>query len=160
MPIRTTARSTTAGLDRACPTFTRTDWRRCSTITALISNYGRTSTRTRGSGKGAVYVMGSSCLFERLWPIYDWMVFNGSTEEPYRNPGAPTHVITGSAGCYSAHNPFLNQTQIYSAFRSDDYGYSRMKIRNASHLYIEQVSDDQVSLTDVTFAPSFCSHST
>ncbi len=65
--------------------------------------------------------------------------------EPYKNPGAPTHVITGSAGCFSKHNPFLNQTQIYSAFRSDDYGYSRMKIINTTHLYIEQVSDDQVS---------------
>ncbi|CAF0951051.1 unnamed protein product [Adineta steineri] len=81
--------------------------------------------------------------YERLWPIYDWTIYNGSLSEPYKNPGAPTHVITGSAGCYSKHNPFLNDTQIYSAFRSDDYGYSRMKIINSTHLYIEQVSDDQ-----------------
>ncbi len=81
----------------------------------------------------------------RLWPIYNWAIFNGSLTEPYKNPGAPAHVISGSAGCFSKHNPFLNQTQIYSAFRSDDYGYSRMKIINTTHLYIEQVSDDQVS---------------
>jgi len=86
-----------------------------------------------------------SIFFQRLWPIYNWTIFNGSLTEPYKNPGAPTHVITGSAGCYSKHNPFLNQTQLYSAFRSDDYGYSRMKILNSTHLYIEQVSDDQVS---------------
>ena len=83
--------------------------------------------------------------YERLWPIYDWAIYNGSKAEPYRNPGAPAHVITGSAGCFEQHNPFLNQTQIYSAFRSDDYGYSRMKILNATHLYLEQVSDDQVN---------------
>ncbi|CAF1414200.1 unnamed protein product [Rotaria sp. Silwood1] len=81
--------------------------------------------------------------YERLWPIYNWTIFNGSLSEPYKNPGAPTHVISGSAGCFSKHNPFLNQTQLYSAFRSDDYGYSRMKIINSTHLYIEQVSDDQ-----------------
>ncbi|CAF1500990.1 unnamed protein product [Didymodactylos carnosus] len=81
--------------------------------------------------------------YERLWPIYNWTIFNGSLAEPYTNPQAPVHLISGSAGCYSAHNPFLNQTQIYSAFRSDDYGYSRMNIINSTHLYLEQVSDDQ-----------------
>ncbi|CAF4809475.1 unnamed protein product, partial [Rotaria socialis] len=84
-----------------------------------------------------------SKYFRRLWPIYNWTVYEGSWNEPYTNPGAPTHVISGSAGCYSKHNPFLNQTQLYSAFRSDDYGYSRMKIINSTHLYMEQVSDDQ-----------------
>jgi len=32
----------------------------------------------------------------------------------------------------------------WSAFHSDDYGYTRMTVHNASHLYMEQVSDDQV----------------
>ncbi|CAF2621314.1 unnamed protein product [Rotaria sp. Silwood2] len=85
----------------------------------------------------------SSSRSQKLWPIYNWTIFNGSLNEPYKNPGAPTHVISGSAGCFSKHNPFLNQTQLYSAFRSDDYGYSRMKIINSTHLYMEQVSDDQ-----------------
>ena len=30
-----------------------------------------------------------------------------------------------------------------SAFRANDYGYSRMQVFNATHLYMEQVSDDQ-----------------
>ena len=54
----------------------------------------------------------------RLWPVYNWTVYNGSLKEPYKNPGAPAHLISGSAGCFSKHNPFLNQTQLYSAFRS------------------------------------------
>ena len=45
---------------------------------------------------------------------------------------------------FSKHDPFLNQTQIYTAFRSVDYGYARMEIMNETHLYLEQVSDDQV----------------
>lgn len=30
--------------------------------------------------------------YERLWPIYNFTVFNGSTEHPYTNPGAPVHI--------------------------------------------------------------------
>jgi acid phosphatase type 7 len=30
-----------------------------------------------------------------------------------------------------------------SAFRANDYGYTRMQVFNATHLYMEQVSDDQ-----------------
>jgi hypothetical protein len=31
----------------------------------------------------------------------------------------------------------------FTAFRSDDYGYTRMQAFNYTHLYLEQVSDDQ-----------------
>ncbi|KAL8620015.1 hypothetical protein ACOMHN_015297 [Nucella lapillus] len=81
--------------------------------------------------------------YERLWPVYDTKVYNGSEAEPYTNPGAPVHIITGSAGCSEKHNPFNKTTAPWSAFRSVDYGYTRMTVHNASHLYMEQVSDDQ-----------------
>lgn len=35
--------------------------------------------------------------YERLWPLYNHTVYNGSIEEPYRNPKAMVHVTTGSA---------------------------------------------------------------
>ena len=35
--------------------------------------------------------------YERLWPVYDNVVLNGTLEEPYTNPGAPVHLISGSA---------------------------------------------------------------
>lgn len=35
--------------------------------------------------------------YERLWPLYKYKVQNGSYAEPYRNPRAPVHIITGSA---------------------------------------------------------------
>lgn len=35
--------------------------------------------------------------YERLWPVFDRKVCNGSVETPYTNPKAPVHIITGSA---------------------------------------------------------------
>ena len=34
----------------------------------------------------------------------------------------------------------------WSAFRAVDYGYTRMQIINATHLYMEQVSDEKVTI--------------
>ena len=48
-------------------------------------------------------------------------------------------------GCKEIHDPFKNNTAPWSAFRSIDYGYTRMNVMNATHLYVEQVSDDKVS---------------
>ncbi|XP_076833780.1 acid phosphatase type 7 isoform X2 [Brachyhypopomus gauderio] len=88
--------------------------------------------------------------YERLWPVYDYKVFNGSTEQPYVNPRAPVHIITGSAvsvtclkGCREKHDGFIPKPRDWSAFRSADYGYTRMQLLNSTHIYLEQVSDDQ-----------------
>nr|ATU82925.1 secreted Phosphatase protein [Pristhesancus plagipennis] len=80
--------------------------------------------------------------YERLWPVYDHIVKNGSFNEPYVNPRAPVHVITGSAGCQELVDPFIKNPQPWSAFRSSDYGYARLQAFNSSHLYMEQVSID------------------
>lgn len=42
--------------------------------------------------------------YERLWPIYNNTVLNGSIEEPYTNPKGPVHIVTGSAGCKERHS--------------------------------------------------------
>ena len=52
-------------------------------------------------------------------------------------------LVTGSAGCKENHDEFGPQIDI-SAFRATDYGYTRMKAINATHLYLEQISDDKV----------------
>ena len=80
--------------------------------------------------------------FERFWPVYNFQIKNGSLNEPYTNPKAPVHIITGSAGCQEKHDPWLPKPDI-TAFRSTDYGYTRMTAHNATHLELEQVSDDQ-----------------
>nr|CAD7448534.1 unnamed protein product [Timema bartmani] len=81
--------------------------------------------------------------YERLWPLYNYKVYNGSYEEPYRNPGAPVHVTTGSAGCQENHDMFKKQQPSWSALRSDDYGYSRLKVHNQTHLFMDYVSIDK-----------------
>lgn len=81
--------------------------------------------------------------YERLWPIYNFEVKNGSVEQPYHNAKAPVHIITGSAGCKEKVAPFAKTKPEWSAFRTDDYGYTRMKAFNKTHLYFEQVSDDK-----------------
>ena len=84
--------------------------------------------------------------YERFWPLYDYKVYNGSTAEPYTNPKAPVHITTGSAGCKERHDGW-GPKKPFSAFRSNDYGYTRMAAHNATHLEIEQVSDDKVLYT-------------
>ena len=42
-----------------------------------------------------------------MWPVYDRKVYNGSFEQPYTNPKAPVHVISGSAGCQENVDPFI-----------------------------------------------------
>ncbi|KAK3914980.1 Acid phosphatase type 7 [Frankliniella fusca] len=79
--------------------------------------------------------------YERLWPIYDYKVYNGSYDEPYTNPRAPVHIVVGSAGCQERVDSF-NPLPSWSGFRSSDYGYSRVKVHNATHLNLQQVSDD------------------
>ncbi|KAF5294079.1 hypothetical protein FQA39_LY13553 [Lamprigera yunnana] len=81
--------------------------------------------------------------YERLWPIYDFKVFNNADKNRYLNPPAPVHIVTGSAGCDEEHSHFDNDPPYWSAFRSTDYGYTRMKAYNKTHLYFEQVSDDK-----------------
>uniref|UniRef100_H3BDL2 Purple acid phosphatase n=1 Tax=Latimeria chalumnae TaxID=7897 RepID=H3BDL2_LATCH len=81
--------------------------------------------------------------YERLWPVNNTKVFNGSKDQPYVNPKAPVHITTGSAGCREKHDSFIPKPKEWSAFRNSDYGYLRMQILNSTHLHLEQVSDDQ-----------------
>ena len=59
----------------------------------------------------------------------------------------PVHITTGSAGCQEHHDGFLPKQPEWSAFRSNDYGYSRMTVFNKTHLNIQQVSDERVRHT-------------
>ncbi|KAL3196669.1 hypothetical protein MRX96_045144, partial [Rhipicephalus microplus] len=78
--------------------------------------------------------------YERLWPVYDRQVYNGSVEAPYKNPGAPVHIITGSAGCQEKLDPFVKNPPDWSAARFSDYGYTVMTLHNGTHLGLQQFS--------------------
>nr|CAI5830104.1 unnamed protein product [Callosobruchus analis] len=82
--------------------------------------------------------------YERLWPIYNYTVYNGSYEQPYVNPRAPIHIVTGSAGCVEGRENFTVERPPWSATYSRDYGYTRLKAYNGTHLHWEQVSDDKM----------------
>ncbi|VCW99369.1 unnamed protein product, partial [Gulo gulo] len=73
--------------------------------------------------------------YERLWPIYNYQVFNGSREMPYTNPRGPVHIITGSAGCEERLTPFSLFPRPWSALRVKEYGYTRLHILNGTHLH-------------------------
>ncbi len=45
--------------------------------------------------------------------------------------------------CFFKKHDGFGPLKDFTAFRSDDYGYTRMTAFNASHLYFEQVSDEQ-----------------
>lgn len=81
--------------------------------------------------------------YERMWPMYNFQVYNGSYSEPYKNYKAPVHIVTGSAGCNEGREKFVPHKPYWSSFRSSDYGYTRMTAHNKTHLYVEQVSDDK-----------------
>ncbi|XP_006901183.1 PREDICTED: iron/zinc purple acid phosphatase-like protein-like [Elephantulus edwardii] len=81
--------------------------------------------------------------YERLWPIYDYQVYNGSRATPYTNPRGPVHIITGSAGCEERLTSFSLFPRPWSAVRVKEYGYTRLHILNGTHVHIQQVSDDQ-----------------
>ncbi|XP_043948882.1 acid phosphatase type 7 isoform X4 [Drosophila biarmipes] len=82
-------------------------------------------------------------FYTRLWPIYNYKVYNGSAEAPYTNPKAPIQIITGSAGCKEEREPFSHELPEWNAYHSNDYGYTRLKAHNGTHMHFEQVSDDQ-----------------
>lgn len=58
-------------------------------------------------------------LYTRLWPIYNFNVYNGSNESPYRNPCAPIQIMTGSAGCKEKKEPFSKVLPEWNAFHSN-----------------------------------------
>ncbi|CAG7837424.1 unnamed protein product [Allacma fusca] len=89
--------------------------------------------------------------YERMFPLYNYQVYKGSETEPYKNPKALVHITTGSAGCKEDHAEFKKEKPAWTAFRSSDYGYSRLQAMNKTHLYWEQVSDDQEGIVVDSF---------
>lgn len=75
--------------------------------------------------------------YERLWPIYDFQVKNGSYNKPYVNANAPVHIITGSAGCKEEHAKFVKNPPEWSAFRTQVSFYNSISNRfEFNHMHI------------------------
>ncbi|PVD25438.1 hypothetical protein C0Q70_13094 [Pomacea canaliculata] len=81
--------------------------------------------------------------YERLWPLYKSKVCNGSSDKPYVNPPAPVHIIIGSAGDREGQTKFQPKPSTWSAFRTDDYGFTVIEIISSTQLALKQVSIDK-----------------
>ena len=78
--------------------------------------------------------------YERNWPTY-----RNKTEQSNVDPKAPIYIVTGAAGCRELHEPFSRKQPARSAFRSNNFGYSRFIIHNSSHVHWQQVIMDPMA---------------
>ncbi|CDX47502.1 Purple acid phosphatase [Caenorhabditis elegans] len=85
---------------------------------------------------------GHKHTYERMWPIYDGTGYKSSDSGHIRNAKAPVYILTGSAGCHTHEGP-SDAPQSFSATRLGQYGYTRLKVYNTTHLstYFVDTSD-------------------
>ena len=83
------------------------------------------------------FLNGHEHNYERNWPTY-----KGLSDQSNVNPKAPIYIITGAPGCNELHEPFTRPQPNRSAFRSNNFGYSRMEVHNSSHIRWQQVIMD------------------
>ena len=57
--------------------------------------------------------------YQRMWPVYNRKVYNGSESEPYVDPKAPVHFITGSAVSHTIQGNTLIQCITYRVAKRD-----------------------------------------
>lgn len=91
---------------------------------------------------------GHEHAYERLYPVYNHTVMNGTNADAYHNPGATVHIVGGAAGNREKNDGFLEKVSPWSAKRSSEFGYGRMIVFNDTHLYFEQVSAEKGTVID------------
>lgn len=130
----------------------------CSNNILRTCSTGNTRVRDGGSlgkGKGLEKLLydhgvdlafwGHQHSYERLWPVYEKEIYNGSLSEPYVNPRAPIHFIVGCAGNNELRHQFLRTPPKWSAFRSLIFGFAHLTVANRSHLRVQYQSHDPKS---------------
>jgi len=96
-----------------------------------------------------LYICGHEHSYERMFPVYNGKVMNGSLAHPYVNPKGTVHLVSGSAGSKEGLENFGSRGMgPWSAFRSSTYGYARMTVYNTTHLHWEQVLDSTGEIID------------
>ncbi|VDL19869.1 unnamed protein product [Hymenolepis diminuta] len=78
--------------------------------------------------------------YERCFPVYKQKKCPTRDKDPYYNPTGPIHIVAGAAGNNEGQTGFVKNPPAYSAFRSDDYGYTRIVAVNGSYMYMEEIS--------------------
>ncbi|CAI2351949.1 unnamed protein product [Caenorhabditis sp. 36 PRJEB53466] len=86
---------------------------------------------------------GHKHTYERMWPIYDGTAYKSSDSGHVKNAKAPVYMLTGGAGCHTHEGPSDSIAQSFSVTRLGQYGYTRLKVYNSTHLstYFVDTSD-------------------
>ncbi|EFO91230.1 hypothetical protein CRE_17699 [Caenorhabditis remanei] len=88
---------------------------------------------------------GHKHTYERMWPIYDKVGYKSGDAGHIKNAKAPVYILTGSAGCHTHEGPSDTTPQSFSASRLGQYGYTRLKVYNSTHISTYFVdTDDKV----------------
>ena len=81
--------------------------------------------------------------YERTYPIYRGQWEAQHANHTYHNAQATVHIVSGSAGCQEGLEGFDEYLYpAWSVMRSGTYGYGHLLVRNATHLYWEQLLDE------------------
>ena len=88
--------------------------------------------------------------YERFWPMYEGVVVNSTNDssDPYHNPAATVHIVAGASGGREGHDKFEKGGRTGSAVQDIRYGYGRLRIENATHLYWEEIEDSTGAAID------------
>lgn len=95
-------------------------------------------------------VWGHDHSYERSYPVFREELLSNSTSsaaEPYRNPGAPIHVVVGTGG-RSLYDEFEEPRPAWSAYREASYGYSVFEITPDGELHFSFVRNSDGVVAD------------
>lgn len=96
---------------------------------------------------------GHKHTYERMWPIYDEKYYTSANSKVIKNAKAPVYILTGSAGCHTHEGPEDTTPQKFSAMRLGQYGYTRLKVYNATTIstYFVDTSDKVGNFMDQAY---------
>ncbi len=104
-------------------------------------------------------VWGHDHSYERSYPVFQEEPLSNSTSnatEPYRNPGAPIHVVVGTGG-RSLYDEFEEPQPAWSAYREASYGYSVFEVTPQGELHFSFIRNSDSTVADqfwISKAPS------
>ena len=89
-------------------------------------------------------------MVERSYPVFQEEPLSNSTSsatEPYRNPGAPIHVVVGTSG-RSLYDEFDEPQPTWSAYREASYGYSVFEVTPQGELHFSFIRNSDGAIAD------------
>lgn len=90
-----------------------------------------------------LYMSAHEHSYERTLPVKNGTIDFQKDVNKYIDPKYPAHIITGSGGCREYYDYFDEVFYgAWSVFRSASYGYGHLTVYNSTHLYWDQIIDE------------------